>query len=132
MLTITGISNPGASADAPGLEIPVMVSIADDLNSSIPDNAVLFVFIHPAGTRGMPLAVKRLAALGFPQSIRFSDADLLRPGTSLENFAQLDISARISMSGVANSAPGDYQANMVTLDTKTVTTISLHLDQRVP
>jgi cytochrome c-type biogenesis protein CcmH len=117
---------------AAGGEIPVTISIADDLNNAIPNNAVLFVFIHPAGTRGMPLAVKRLTAQGFPISLNFSDADLLRPETSLESFDQLDISARISMSGVANSASGDLQASLVTLDTKSVSAIALHLDQRVP
>jgi cytochrome c-type biogenesis protein CcmH len=121
-----------SQAAASGLEIPVTISIADDLNGAIPNNAVLFVFIHPAGTRGMPLAVKRLAAQGFPLSLSFSDTDLLRPETSLESFEQLDISARISMSGVANSASGDYQANLVTLDTNSVDAIALHLDQRVP
>jgi len=120
------------AAATSGLEISITISIADELNGSIPNNAVLFVFIHPAGARGMPLAVKRLAAEGFPQSIQLNDADLLRPGTSLESFEQLDISARISMSGIANSASGDYQANMVTLDTKAVAAIALHLDQRVP
>ena len=33
---------------------------------------------HPAGGAGMPLAVKRLAARGFPMSLNFSDADLLQ------------------------------------------------------
>ena len=51
---------------------------------------------------------------------------------ALQDFEQLDISARISMTGVAGAATGDYQANLVTLDTKTVTAIALHLDQRVP
>lgn len=37
-----------------GFEIPVTISITDDLNAAIPNNAILFVFIHPAGTRGMP------------------------------------------------------------------------------
>jgi len=112
--------------------IPVTVTIADDLAGTIASNASLFVFIHPAGAAGMPLAVKRIAATGFPLSLNFNDADLLRPGNSLENFEQLDISARISMTGTANKAPGDYQANLVTLDTKAVTAIALHLDQRVP
>ncbi len=121
-----------ADAAAGGFEIPVTVTIADNLDGEIPAGAVLFVFMHPAGTTGMPLAVKRLNAQGFPRSLLFSDADLLRPGTSLENFDQLDISARISMAGVAIAAPGDYQANLVTLDTNAVAEIALHLDQRVP
>jgi len=112
--------------------IPVTIGIADEFANSVPANATLFVFIHPAGTAGMPLAVKRMAARGFPISLNFTDADLLRPGTSLQDFEQLDISARISISGIANRAPGDYQANKVTLQTKAVRTIALTLDQRVP
>ena len=115
-----------------GIDIPVSITLPDDLVGGITANAVLFVFIHPAGASGMPLAVKRLPATGFPLSLHFSDSDLLRPGMSLQDFEQLDISARISMTGVAGAATGDYQANLVTLDTKTVTAIALHLDQRVP
>jgi cytochrome c-type biogenesis protein CcmH len=112
--------------------IPVTITIAEELAGALPGNAALFVFIHPAGAAGMPLAVKRLAANGFPLSLHFSDADLLRPGMSLEDFEKLDISARISMTGTANIAPGDYQASRISLDTKAITEIALHLDQRVP
>ena len=112
--------------------IPVAITIADELAGAVPANAALFVFIHPAGAVGMPLAVKRIAPRGFPMSLRFSDADLLRPGMSLQDFEKVDISARISIAGIANAAPGDYQANLVTVDTKAVTAIALHLDQRVP
>ena len=112
--------------------IPVTITIADEYAQSVPANATLFIFIHPAGGAGMPLAVKRVAARGFPMSLNFSDADLLRPGTSLQDFEQLDISARISIGGIANAASGDFQANKVTLDTKAVKPIALHLDQRVP
>jgi len=112
--------------------IPVAITIADELAGAIPANAALFVFIHPAGAVGMPLAVKRIAPGGFPMSLRFSDADLLRPGMSLQDFEKVDISARISMAGIANAAQGDYQANLVTVETKAVTAIALHLDQRVP
>ena len=112
--------------------IPVAITIADELAGAIPANAALFVFIHPAGAVGMPLAVKRIAPGGFPMSLRFSDADLLRPGMSLQDFDKVDISARISMAGIANAAPGDYQAKLVTVDTKAVSAIALHLDQRVP
>ena len=112
--------------------IPVAITIADELAGAIPANAALFVFIHPAGAVGMPLAVKRIAPGGFPMSLRFSDADLLRPGMSLQDFEKVDISARISMAGIANAAPGDYQAKLVTVDTKAVSAIALHLDQRVP
>jgi cytochrome c-type biogenesis protein CcmH len=117
---------------AAGFSIPVTVSLADELGALVPGGAALFVFIHPSGGAGMPLAVKRLAPRGFPMSLNFTDADLLQPGNSLQNFEQLDISARISAAGTVMRGPGDIQANKVTLDTKSVTTIALNLDQRVP
>jgi cytochrome c-type biogenesis protein CcmH len=123
------VKTPSAVADS---GIPVNLTIDDELRTTMPGNAILFVFIHPAGTKGMPLAVKRLAAQGFPLSLNFSDADLLRPETSLQDFEQLDISARVSMRGGVVPTTGDIQSNLETLNTKAVTTIALHLDQRVP
>jgi hypothetical protein len=115
-----------------GFGIPVTVNIGDGMSASIPSSAALFIFIHPSGAAGMPLAVKRLAPRGFPMTLNFTDADLLRPGGSLQDFQQLDISARISMAGIANGASGDIQANRVTIDTNNVSAIALNLDQRVP
>jgi len=121
-----------AEAAASDFGIPVNVSISNELAGTVPGNAILFVFIHPAGGAGMPLAVKRLPASGFPMSLNFSNADLLRPEMSLQDFEQLDISARISITGTVTVSPGDYQADRVTLDTKAVTAIALSLNQRVP
>jgi cytochrome c-type biogenesis protein CcmH len=112
--------------------IPTTITLGDGIAGTFPPTATLFIFIHPAGAAGMPLAVKRLAPRGFPMSLNFTDADLLQPGGSLQAFDLLDISARISMSGVANIASGDIQANRLTVNTKNISAIALHLDQRVP
>lgn len=122
------VSEPAAA----GFSIPVTVSIADELAALIPGSGVLFIFIHPEGGAGMPLAVKRMAPRGFPMAMSFSDADLLQPGNSLQNFEKLDISARISASGSVMQGSGDINSDRVTLDTKAVTEIALNLDQRVP
>ncbi len=126
-------ATPGTAAqDAAGVHIPVTITLDETRTTTLPQGAVLFIFIHPDGGVGMPLAVKRIAAPTFPMSLTLSDADTLRPGTSLSDFEQLNISARISMTGVANAASGDYQATPVTVDTKAVTGIALALDQGVP
>ena len=106
--------------------------MAPELAHGLPPSAVLFIFIHPSGGAGMPLAVKRIGSPAFPVSLTLSDADMLRPGTSLNDFEQLDISARVSMTGTANAVSGDFQANRVTVDAKAVTEIALNLDQGVP
>lgn len=112
--------------------IPVSISISAEMAANVPSQSVLFVFIHPSGARGMPLAVKRLPAAGFPMNLTFTDADMLQPGVSLESFEKLDISARISLSGTVVPGSGDIQANTVAVDTKAVTGIALSLNQRVP
>jgi cytochrome c-type biogenesis protein CcmH len=117
---------------ADGFSIPVTVNLGSDVSGPFPASAALFVFVHPAGAVGMPLAVKRMAPQGFPMALQFTDADLLRPGQSLQDFDQLDISARISMAGVAGSASGDIQADRITVATNNVSAIALNLDQRVP
>lgn len=117
---------------AGGFAIPATISIGEGMADNLPAGATLFIFIHPAGGAGMPLAVKRLAPRGFPMSLNFTDADLLQPGGSLQAFELLDISARISMAGTAGVASGDIQANRVTVNTKNIAAIDLHLDQRVP
>lgn len=126
-------TNPAATPSAAaGFGIPTTITLGDDMTQSFPPKATLFIFIQPAGGAGMPLAVKRLAPRDFPMSLTFTDADLLQPGGSLQAFELLDISARISMAGVANVSSGDIQANRVTVNTKNVSAIALHLDQRVP
>ena len=124
-------TKPAATPPA-GFGIPTTITLGEGVTESFPPRATLFIFIHPAGGAGMPLAVKRLAPQDFPMSLNFTDADLLQPGGSLQAFDLLDISARISMAGVANVASGDIQANRVTVNTKNVSAIALHLDQRVP
>lgn len=127
------VAKPVASEAASGeFGIPATITIGDGLAGSYPSSATLFIFIHPAGAAGMPLAVKRLPPQGFPMSLIFTDADLLQPGGSLQAFELLDISARISMTGTANIASGDIQANRVTVNTKNISAIALHLDQRIP
>lgn len=122
--------NPTGLAVTPNI-IPVELNLNDAL-PTLPGHAVLFVFVHPAGQKGMPLAVKRIAGPVFPLSISLSDADTLRPDSSLKEHDQLDISARVSMNGVANAASGDYQANTVTVSSNSTSTVVLNFEQRVP
>jgi len=115
-----------------GFELPVNITLAEELAGPLPANSILFVFMHPAGQKGMPLAVKRIPSPSFPFSTSFSNKDLLRPGTSFDEYPALDISARISMTGVAGIASGDYQTNAVEFDINVVQEIALHIGQRVP
>ena len=107
-------SNPESKSEAPSESPPallrVVVDIDDSFAASIPPSAALFVFARAAaGEGGPPLAVKRLAAGGWPLTVELSDADAMTPNFSLSRQgAPIVVVARVSKSGRAREQAGDW------------------------
>ena len=107
-------SNPESKSEAPPESSPallrVVVAIDDSFAASIPPSAALFVFARAAaGEGGPPLAVKRLAAGGWPLTVELSDADAMTPNFSLSRQgAPIVVVARASKSGRAREQAGDW------------------------
>ena len=107
-------SNPESKSEAPPKLPPallrVVVDIDDSFADSIPPSAALFVFARAAaGEGGPPLAVKRLAAGGWPLTVELSDADAMTPNFSLSRQgAPIVVVARASKSGRAREQAGDW------------------------
>ena len=107
-------SNPESKFEAPPESSPallrVVVDIDDSFAASIPPSAALFVFARAAaGEGGPPLAVKRLAAGGWPLTVELSDADAMTPNFSLSRQgAPIVVVARASKSGRAREQAGDW------------------------
>jgi cytochrome c-type biogenesis protein CcmH len=108
------------------ISIPINVSLAPNLDTQFPDSAVLFVFARAPGGAGMPLAVKRLPRPTFPVLLSLTEQDLLQPGTSLSG--ELQISARLSMSGAVTPGAGDVRADGEYFDELPEAPIELELD----
>ena len=107
-------SNPESKSEAPSESPPallrVVVDIDDSFADSIPPSTALFVFARTAaGEGGPPLAVKRLAASGWPLVVELSDADAMTPNFSLSRQgAPIVVVARASKSGRAREQAGDW------------------------
>ena len=107
-------SNPESKFESPSESSPallrVVVDIDDSFADSIPPSAALFVFARAAaGEGGPPLAVKRLAAGGWPLTVELSDADAMTPNFSLSRQgAPIVVVARASKSGRAREQAGDW------------------------
>ena len=107
-------SNPESKSESPSESPPallrVVVDIDDSFAASIPPSAALFVFARAAaGEGGPPLAVKRLAAGGWPLTVELSDADAMTPNFSLSRQgAPIVVVARASKSGRAREQAGDW------------------------
>jgi cytochrome c-type biogenesis protein CcmH len=75
-------------------------------------NAALFVYARPVGQR-MPLAVKRLPVTSQNMIVMLSDADAMGPMGGISTQDVVEVTARISLTGIANTQPGDWAGNAV-------------------
>lgn len=74
------------------------------------DQAALFVYARPVGQR-MPLAVKRMPVRSQQIAVMLSDDDAMGPMGGISTQDVVEVTARISLTGIANTQPGDWIGN---------------------
>ncbi len=75
-------------------------------------DAPLFVFAREPGSRGPPLAAKRLTSSAIGTQIHLSSADSMMPGRVLSAGQRVSITARVSFSGQPLPAAGDLYGEL--------------------
>ncbi|NGP54701.1 hypothetical protein [Thioalkalivibrio sp. XN8] len=110
----TAPPNPAPEAAAPaaapavaaGEGIRLEVSIDPALAARINRSAPVFIIARlPAG--GPPLAVVRARSTELPVSVTLTDANAMMEGVTILDQPELDLVARVSLSGGPAEAPGD-------------------------
>ncbi|MBU2862672.1 c-type cytochrome biogenesis protein CcmI [Reinekea forsetii] len=114
-------------------EQPLRIFVKIELPSAwegLPEQASLFIYARPIGQR-MPIAAKRVRVTDQSMVTILSDADAMGPAGVLTNYEQVEITARVSMNGTANTSPGDWPGDVriVELDSKE---ISVDIEVRLP
>ncbi len=105
--------NTAPGAAAPGAaEATVNLTIAPALKGRLTGDAPLFVFAREPGSRGPPLAAKRLTSSAIGTQIHLSSADSMMPGRALVAGQRVSITARISFSGQPLPAAGDLYGEL--------------------
>jgi cytochrome c-type biogenesis protein CcmH len=102
-------ASTGASSEA---EVTVNISIAPALKSRLVSEAPLFVFAREPGSRGPPLAAKRLTSTAIGTQVHLSQADSMLPGRVLAKGQQVSITARVSFSGQPVPSAGDLYGEL--------------------
>ena len=111
--TSTSPAGTNASAGASnGAEVTVNISISPALKSRLVSEAPLFVFAREPGSRGPPLAAKRLTSTAIGTQVRLSPADSMLPGRVLVKGQQVSITARVSFSGQPVPSAGDLYGEL--------------------
>ncbi|MEA1889433.1 MAG: c-type cytochrome biogenesis protein CcmI [Pseudomonadota bacterium] len=128
-MEVAEISLPEASTD---VSVSIEVTIDPSLLQQIRENDVLFIFARAVSGPPMPLAAIKRQARELPVSIVLDDSSLLRPGSSLSQFKQLKLGARVSHSGQPVAQSGDLQSEIQVIEPGSKEVILLHIDQQVP
>ncbi len=109
--------------------VNVLVNLTEIDRSTIPQEAILFLFVRNQEV-GPPLAAKRIpiAAISeFPVQLQVTEQDLLMPGTTLAGQERLSISAKISLNGDPITSQGDIEADTVVVeDLSAPVSVNLH------
>lgn len=105
---------PGAASA--GVHYELEVTVAPELARQIPADATLFVFARAMQGPPMPVAVIRRPASGFPLRLTLSDSDSLNAGRPLSGEAVVVLQAKVSRSGSATPAAGDWVATAVPVE----------------
>jgi cytochrome c-type biogenesis protein CcmH len=114
LAALEGGAPPGAGQGPPpavvGPEIKLSVTLGEGRSlASLGPSAQLFIIaVAPEG--GPPLAVIRQPPSAVPGDFSLSDANAMIQGRSLAAYPELQVVARLSMSGQPIAQPGDWQA----------------------
>ena len=93
---------------------PGAIEVAVEAVADPPAGATLFVIARPAGG-GIPLAVVRRPATALPLSVRLDDAVSMSPERKLSEAAEVEVVARLSLSGRPIAGAGDWEWRSATL-----------------
>ncbi len=118
-----------AAADSPGITVEV------SLGDGVEVDPATTVFVYARAWQGpkVPLAIQRLTVAELPKAIRLDETMAMAPGMTISAFDQLELVARVTLSGTPAPQSGDWQASMGPIKLNDVTApVALTISELVP
>jgi cytochrome c-type biogenesis protein CcmH len=110
----------------------VTVQSSDALAADMPAASVLYVVIRTPGmAMGPPLGVRRINNPALPVNIEITDSDSMIKERKISAESQVQLQARLSLSGSPAAQPGDWQSAPQVIDLSSSAPVELTLDQKV-
>jgi cytochrome c-type biogenesis protein CcmH len=107
------------------------IAVAENVAAEVPGDASVFIIARDPAQPSPPIAVTRRRLSELPASIMLSDADSMIPGRNLSAFAEVELIARVSVSGEPIAQSGDWFGSTIIKPAENAK-ISLLIDQQVP
>ncbi len=132
---LRGQAPPPAAAplvtEQAGPVVTINVEMADDASNAAPANATVFIIARDPDQPSPPIAAVRRQVSELPAAVPIGDSDAMIPGRVPSGFAQLEIIARISISGQPVAQPGDWFGSL-TISPETESVVTIVIDEQVP
>lgn len=106
--------------------IPLEITAEADI-STLPPTAVLYVIARDPNRPNPPLGVIRIDRPSFPANARLTDANAMMEAFPVSAVAEIQVFARLSMSGLPTAQAGDLQSETVMVNTGSSDKLSLVL-----
>ena len=104
---------PATTAQADNAVISAQVSLSEDAMAAISGDASVFVIARDPAAPSPPIAVSRHRVSELPTLISLSDAQSMVEGRNLSMFAEIELLARVSLSGTPGAASGDWFGSLL-------------------
>lgn len=123
------IQKAGPGGAMTELRIAGELMLSESAADAVEKSDTVFVVARAPGSSRLPVAVQRRTAADFPLQFVLSDADVMMAGSSLGDFEQLEISARVSKSGMAEPSSEDLRAAAQTVAVRGGESVRLVIDR---
>ena len=111
--------------------VTVRVSLGESALSQVHADSTVFVIARDPAQPSPPIAAVRRQAGELPTNVPIGDSDAMIPGRVPSGFEQLEIIARVSLSGQPIAQAGDWFGQQ-TISTAESNEISIIIDQQIP
>ena len=123
------LPEPGPQAD--DSIVSINLSLSEAARAASPSDARVFVIARDPAQPSPPIAVTPLRVSELPTTVKLSDKNSMVAGRLLSAFSEIEIVARVSLSGGPSAKPGDWSGSLKTSPSGGQT-IDLVIDQELP
>ena len=93
--------------------VSAAIELAPAAEQAVAADATVFIIVRDPAQPSPPIAAVRRRVAELPAVVALSDSDAMMPGRLLSGFSELEIVARVSMSGQPVAQPGDWYGEKI-------------------
>jgi cytochrome c-type biogenesis protein CcmH len=123
---------PATEAEVPDdAVVSARVSLSEEAVAAMSNNAPVFIIARDPNAPSPPIAVARRMLSDLPAVVSLTDAQSMVEGRNLSAFAEIELLARVSLSGGPAAQSGDWFGSMIVRPSEN-NSVFLTIDQQVP